>query len=99
MTDEKTEAVDKIADAVKVLIRGWPIYGAVIGLLWGYGQFWLDDRIAAAIKKQTLEQPAIVQLTGSVQTNTNAINRVSDQVEIVEEDTKEILRMMAGDND
>jgi len=96
MSDEEV-AVDKIADAVKMLIRGWPIYGAVVGLLWGYGEFWLDDKIAKAIKTQTLEQPAVVTLTNSVNTNTLAIGRVSEQVEIVEEDTKAILRIMAND--
>lgn len=97
MADEKTEAVDRLADIIKIVIRGWPIYGVVVAMLWGYGELWLDKKIAAAIRDQTLEQPAIVGLTGSVQTNTNAINRVSEQVEIVEEDTKAILRIMAGD--
>jgi NADH:ubiquinone oxidoreductase subunit H len=99
MTDEKTEAVDKLADIIKMVIRGWPIYGVVVAMLWGYGELWLDKKIAAAIADQTLVQPAIVGLTGSVQTNTNAINRVSEQVEIVEEDTKAILRIMAGEGD
>jgi hypothetical protein len=92
------EAVDKIADAVKMLIRGWPIYGAVVALLWGYGEFWLDAKIANAIKVQTLEQPAVVTLTNSVQGNTNAIGRIENKVEIVEEDTKAILRIMAGED-
>lgn len=98
MTDEKTEAVDKLADIIKIMIRGWPIYGVVVAMLWGYGELWLDNKIANAIKDQTLEQPAIVELTGSVNANTGAINRVSEQVEIVEEDTKAILRIMAGDD-
>jgi len=92
------EAVDKVADAVKMLIRGWPIYGAVVGLLWGYGEFWLDAKIADAIKVQTLEQPAVVTLTNSVQGNTNAIGRIENKVEVVEEDTKAILRIMAGED-
>lgn len=99
MTDEKNEAVDKLAEIIKTVIRGWPVYGVVVALLWGYGELWLDDKIANAIKKQTLEQPAIVGLTGAVQTNTNSIERIGDQVEIVEEDTKAILRIMAGEND
>ena len=99
MTDEKSEAVDRVAEIVKIIIRGWPVYGVIVAILWGYGKFWLDDRIASAIAKQTLEQPAVVTLTNSVQTNTEAINRVSGQVEIVEEDTKAILRIMAGERD
>jgi hypothetical protein len=104
MSDEKTEAVDKLAEIIKMVIRGWPIYGVVAAMFWGYGELWLDKKISEAISTQTLEQPAIVGLTGAVQGNTNAINgavneigRVSEQVEIVEEDTKEILRMMAGE--
>lgn len=97
MSDED-QAVDKLAEVIKIVIRGWPVYGVVVALLWSYGEFWLDDKIANAIKTQTLEQPAVVTLTNSVQTNTQAINRVSQQVEIVEEDTKTILKIMAGED-
>lgn len=92
------DAVDRLVEFIKSVIRGWPVYAIVLTVLWGYGKFWLDDRITSAIKSQTLEQPAIVELTGSVNSNTSAINRVSDQVEIVEEDTKAILRIMAGED-
>lgn len=95
---DNDQAVDKLAEVIKMVIRGWPIYGVVAGILWGYGQYWLDDKIEQAIKVKTLEQPAVVTLTNSVQTNTAAINRVSDQVELVEEDTKAILRIMAGED-
>lgn len=97
MSDED-QAVDKLAEVIKIVIRGWPIYGVVVAVLWGYGEFWLNDKIAKAIKVQTLEQPAVVTLTNSVQNNTQAINRVSEQVEIVEEDTKTILKIMAGED-
>lgn len=100
----ETEAVDKLAEVIKVVIKGWPVYGIVAAMLWGYGELWLDAKIAAAIKTQTLEQPALVTLTGAVQTNTGAITRVEGavgevkrEVEVVEEDTKTILRMMAGE--
>lgn len=103
MGDEE-QAVDKLAEVIKMVIRGWPIYGVVFAMMFGYSELWLDAKISKAIKVQTLEQPAIVQMTGTIQTNTNAINgvatevgRVSEQVEIVEEDTKEILRIMAGE--
>ena len=103
MSDED-QAVDKLANIIKMVMRGWPIYGVVIGLMWGYCELWVDKKIADAIRVQTLEQPAIVQLTGAVQTNTGAIQgavseigRVSEQVEVVEEDTKAILRIMAGE--
>lgn len=99
MSDNDTDqAVDKIADAVKMAIRGWPIYGAVLGVLWGYGEFWLDDKIADAISAQTITQPAIVGMTSAVQTNTNAINRVESKVEEVEGDTKAILMHLAGED-
>jgi hypothetical protein len=91
------KAVDNVADIAKMLIKGWPIYGVVLGMMWGYGELWMDKKIADAIAEQTLKQPAIVGLTGAVQTNTNAIGRVSEQVEVVEEDTKAILRIMAGE--
>jgi len=97
------QAVDRLAEIIKMMIKGWPIYGVVVGLMFGYSELWLDAKISKAIKTQTLEQPAIVQMTGAIQTNTNAITgarteigRVSEQVELVEEDTKEILRIMAG---
>ena len=103
MSDED-QAVDKMAEVIKMIIRGWPIYGVVAAMMWGYGELWIDRKIADAIKVQTLEQPAIVTLTGAVQTNTGAINdvksevgRVSGQVEVVEEDTKAILKIMAGE--
>ena len=103
MSDED-QAVDKLAEVIKMVIKGWPIYGVVFAMMFGYSELWLDAKIAKAIKVQTLEQPAIVQMTGAIQTNTNAITgvssevgRVSEQVEIVEEDTKEILRIMAGE--
>jgi hypothetical protein len=95
---DQDQAVDKIAEVIKMVIRGWPIYGVVVGLLWSYGEFWLDDKIDKAIRVKTLEQPAVVTLTNSVQNNTQAINRVSEQVEIVEEDTKTILKIMAGED-
>jgi hypothetical protein len=103
MSDED-QAVDKMAQVIKIVIRGWPIYGVVFGILWGYGELWVDAKIADAIRTQTLEQPAIVAMTGAIQTNTGAIQgavteigRVSGQVEVVEEDTKAILRIMAGE--
>jgi hypothetical protein len=103
MSDED-QAVDKMAQVIKIVIRGWPIYGVVFGILWGYGELWVDAKISKAIKTQTLEQPAIVAMTGAIQTNTGAIIRVEDevgrvsgQVEVVEEDTKAILRIMAGE--
>ena len=91
----ENEAVDKVAELIKTVIKGWPVYAVIVGLLWGYGEFWLDAKIATAIKTQTVEQPAMVAMTGAVQTNTNTINRVESKVEIVEEDTKAILRIMA----
>lgn len=96
--NDHDHAIDKLAETIKMLIRGWPIYGVVVAILWGYGEYWLDDKIATAIKTQTLEQPAVVTLTNSVQGNTNAINRVEQKVETVEEDTKAILRIMAGED-
>ena len=105
MAEEQTEAVDKLAEIIKTVIRGWPVYAVVVGILVGYGELWLDNKIASAIKAQTMEQPAVVTLTNSVQNNTNAIEGVRGevglvrgQVEIVEEDTKAILRIMAGDD-
>lgn len=91
------QAIDKAADAIKMLIRGWPIYGVVLGMMWGYGELWLDKKIADAISDQTLQQPAIVGMTSAVQTNTNAINRVESKVEEVESDTKAILLHLAGE--
>lgn len=103
MSDEE-QAVDKLAGVIKMVIKGWPIYGVVIAMMFGYSELWLDAKIAKAIKTQTLEQPAIVTLTNSVQNNTGAINDVKSEVglvraevEVVEEDTKEILRIMAGE--
>ena len=97
MGDEKGEAVDKLAEIIKMVIRGWPIYGVVIGILWGYGDLWLDKKITTAIKIQTLEQPAIVGLTNAVDTNTATGIRVEKKVEEVEADTKAILLHLAGD--
>ena len=94
---EEDKAVDRVADAVKILVRGWPIYGVVLGMMWSYGNFFLDEKIANAIKIQTLEQPAIVGLTGAVQTNTNSLIRVEGKVEEVESDTKAILLHLAGE--
>lgn len=92
------QAVDKAAEIIKMLIRGWPIYGVVAGMMWGYGELWLDKKIASAISDQTLQQPAIVGMTSAVQTNTNAINRVESKVEEVESDTKAILLHLAGED-
>ena len=97
MSDQE-QAVDKIAELVKIAIKGWPIYGIVVGLLWGYGELWLDKKITDAIKVKTLEQPAVVMLTSSVQNNTAAIGRVETKVETIEEDAKTILKIMAGED-
>lgn len=94
--DNKVEAVDKLSEFVKMAIRGWPIYGIVLGMMWGYGELWLDHKIAQAIKAQTLEQPVIVQVTGEVRGNKEAITRIEGKVEEVEGDTKAILRHLAG---
>jgi hypothetical protein len=97
MSDQE-EAVDKLAESIKMIVRGWPIYGVVIGMMFGYSELWMDKKIADAIAKQTLEQPAIVGLTGAVQTNTNSLVRVESKVEEVEGDTKAILLHLAGDD-
>lgn len=93
---DKTDAVDKIADAVKMAIKGWPIYAGVLGILWGYGDLWLDKRIADAIKTKTLELPVMVTVTGDVAGNKEAIGRVENKVEEIEGDTKAILLHLAG---
>jgi hypothetical protein len=95
---DKDQAVDKAADVIKMIVRGWPIYGVVFGMLFGYSELWLDKKISDAIKQQTLEQPAIVGLTGAVQTNTNSLVRVETKVEEVESDTKAILLHLAGED-
>jgi hypothetical protein len=97
MADDKVEAVDRLAEIIKMVIRGWPIYSIVAVMMYGYGELWLDNKIAAAIKTQTLEQPAIVGLTGAVQTNTSSLIRVESKVEEVEGDTKAILLHLAGE--
>ena len=96
MSDED-QAVDKVAEIIKTVIRGWPIYSIVIGLMWSYGNFFLDDKIAEAIKTQTLEQPAIVTLTGAVQTNTNTINELKGDINTISGDTTAILLHLAGE--
>lgn len=99
MNDEvrdKDEAIDKIASAIKIAIKGWPVYGVVVALLWGYGELWLDAKIADAIKTQTLEQPAVVILSETANNNKAAIDRVEGKVEEIEGDTKAILRHLAG---
>ncbi len=95
---DSDQAVDKTAEVIKVLIRGWPIYGVVFGMMFGYSELWLDKKIADAISDQTLQQPAIVGMTSAVQTNTNAIGRVEEKVEEVESDTKAILLHLAGED-
>lgn len=103
MSDED-QAIDKLADIIKTVIKGWPVYGVVLGILWGYGDLWLDKKISDAISDETLKQPALVTLTGAVQTNTGAINDVKgevrlvkEEVEVVEEDTKAILFMLSAE--
>lgn len=51
---DSDQAVDKAAEVIKVLIRGWPIYGVVFGMMFGYSELWLDKKIADAISDQTL---------------------------------------------
>lgn len=99
MSDDKVEAVDKIADAVKMAIKGWPIYAGVLGILWGYGELWLDVKIADAISQKTLEVPAVIVLSETANGNKEAIGRVETKVEVVEEDTKAILRHLAGQSE
>lgn len=96
MGDERGEAIDKMAEVIKMVLRGWPIYGVVFAMLFGFSELWLDAKISKAIKSQTLEQPAIVEMTGAVQTNTNSLLRVEGKVEEVESDTKAILLHLAG---
>ena len=96
MSDDKVEAVDRLADIIKMVIRGWPIYGVVVGILWGYGDLWLDKKIADAIETKTLQLPVVVAVTGDVTTNKKAIDRIEVKVEEVEGDTKAILRHLAG---
>ena len=105
MSDED-HAVDKLAGVIKMVIRVWPIYGIVLSLMWGYGELYMDAKIAAAIKKQALELPVIVQVTGDVVANKEDITeakqdrrRIENKVEEVEGDTKAILRHLAGEND
>lgn len=96
MSDDKTDAVDKIADAVKMLIKGWPIYAAVIGILWGYGELWLDKYVTDAIAKKTLELPVMVTVTGDVTNNKAAIGRIEGEVGVIKGDTTAILLHLAG---
>lgn len=96
MSDDKIEAVDRLAEIIKMVIRGWPIYGVVVGILWGYGELWLDSKISDAIKTKTLDLPVVVAVTGDVEGNKKAIDRIEDKVEEVEGDTKAILRHLAG---
>lgn len=96
MSDEKGDAVDKLAEILKIALKGWPIYGVIAGILWGYGELWLDAKIADAISKKTLEVPAVVVLSETAAGNKEAITRIEGKVEEVEGDTKAILRHLAG---
>jgi len=96
MSDDKADAVDKLAEILKITIKGWPIYAAVIGIMWGYGELWLDAKIADAIAHKTLEVPAVVVLSETANSNKDAITRIEGKVEEVEGDTKAILRHLAG---
>jgi len=92
----KKEPAEVIGEIVINLIKGWPVYGAVLGIMWLFAQFYLSGMITEAIEEETLELPSLVTLTAAVQTNTNAVNRVDGKVEEVERDTKAILLHLAG---
>jgi hypothetical protein len=103
MSDE-SQAVDKVAEAVKTLIKGWPIYSVVATLMWSYGNFFLDDKIADAISRQTLEVPAVVVLGETVKSNKVAHAdakvdraRIESKVEVIQGDTKAIMLHLAGE--
>lgn len=96
---DNDKAVDTLADVIKLLLRGWPIYGVVAGMLWGYGELWLDRKLEEAIHTKTLAVPAVVSLTNAVQNNSVSIGRIEGKVEEVESDTKAILMHLAGNDD
>jgi len=92
----KKEPAEVVGEIVVSLIKGWPVYGAVLGIMWLFAQFYLSDMITEKIEAETLELPPLVTLTSAVQTNTNAVGRVEGKVEEVERDTKAILLHLAG---
>ena len=90
------DAAEVIGELVTTLIKGWPVYGAVLAIMWVFAQFYLSGMITTAIEEETVELPSLVTLTSAVNTNTNAVERVEDKVEEVERDTKAILLHLAG---
>ncbi len=90
------DAAEVVGEMVTTLIKGWPVYGAVLAIMWVFAQFYLSGMITEAIEEETLELPSLVTLTSAVNTNTNAVERVEDKVEEVERDTKAILLHLAG---
>ena len=93
------DAIDKLAHTIKIAVRGWPIYGVVIGMMWSYSELWLDKKISDAISQKTIEVPQVVVIGETVQSNKEAIGRIEVKVEEVEGDAKAILRHLAGAED
>jgi len=85
-----------VGDVVTRVIRGWPVYGAILGIMWLFAKFYLVDMIGDQIQTDVAVLPAQVALTGAVQTNTNAVVRIEGKVEEVERDTKQILFFLAN---
>lgn len=98
----KRDPAEVVGEIVTTLIKGWPVYGAVLAVMWLFAKFYLADMISTQIVEETGQTATVSTLSTNVALNTDAVDdlettvtRLDGSIQTLNTDVKETLRIIA----
>jgi len=98
----KQTTAEIVGNIVTRAIEGWPVYGIILGLMWGYAELYLGSMISTQIKEETGQTATVSTLSTNVALNTDAVEdletavgRLDTSIQTLNGDVKETLRIIA----
>jgi len=99
----KQTPAEIVGNIVTRAIEGWPVYGIIVALMWGYAELYLGDMISTQIKEETGRTETVSALSQNVALNTDAVEdleaavtRLDTSIQTLNTDVKETLRIIAA---
>jgi len=98
----KKEPAEVVGEIVTQVIKGWPVYGAVLGVMFLFAKFYLADMISAQIVEETHQTATVSSLNTNVALLSDdvddlegAVTRLDTSIQTLNTDVKETLRIIA----
>jgi len=99
---KKRDPAEVVGELVTTIIKGWPVYGAVLGIMWLFAQFYLADMISEQIVEETGRTETVSGLSTNVALLSDdvddlegSVDRLDVSIRTLNDDVKETLRIIA----